>query len=1069
MKQLNKTLTIFISLLFLITGLTSCGNLLTADLKPQAQSSGTKQSHNAIGSINGSFTVEGAVPSQFFNTDTQTGRTAFPGLQYSSGEAEFVVEAIPDNDELEYVLGTVVDTDFSITGLELGESYTINARLEATSDGRVLLQGNASEKVTLTEDNPGAEVGTIKLLPSQEANGKGDIYLVIDASQVTNHTLTTLKVSFEKKAGETFTDPDPCSFTESGDGSIAIDIENVPSGARKMYIEVYATTANYEQDVLVYKCTETINVFDNLVTDYWVKNGNEAYLNGDNSYADFQLTNSIIERFQKTSFYVDTSTGVNAGSGSYFSPFNSVQTALTEMVYYEPELEKTLYIRGNGEGEQITNEFNTTADLNLSIEVYKAETTDPGTFRIETGGDYAFYVNEGSTLNVKGLTFDGTGFVNGGDGGFFYVNGGTANFTDCTFSNGSSCADGDAIYNKGTCTINNCTFTNNGATEIRNAVYNTGSLILSGANTFNENQTLAVGPLLNNGTIVKYGQITLEEDFISTGIPVIPVSVSNPGNYVEAGKNIFLKYVSSNLSAFNLIDCDGFALDTNGKLKYLITLSAEGNISHPATLDDAFSLIQEDDSGTIRLLAGTTVEVGYSQLSQKTISIEVEGTGNATIKLNNQLDLGNNVNFNATGIIFDGEKINPETAYNSGGLFFIGCNDGSSRANVSFKQCTFKNGKSQDNGGALYVQDNLTLENCTFENNTMNTDTPNDIVVWCGFLTLKGKNTFSSPICCNQLNGNSPSITVSGIDLTSGSPYAEISCFDWTNLNYVEPGHQIISGLKSGQESWFPCVDEGGYAIDSDGKILKSFSSIPNISDIATGSTVILTPDSVVSASDISTFLSSGGDFKVNLDLSNLSAADIKNIDPTLEHVDTLTLPGGNYVSNLYGQDQSAGGGKALGLRKVIIKGDISNKWLFQNCTGIEEVVFEEGCTTIPAGMFAGCENLETVTLPSTLKTIEWQVFRGTAIEEITIPASVTTIQNNVFFVSDQPTFKLTKVIFEDTEHHWSVRYKGTGDAYTDTYGNVYSSISVNDSSDIAAFFAYEAATQGDYWLVKNE
>ena len=60
---------------------------------------------------------------------------------------------------------------------------------------------------------------------------------------------------------------------------------------------------------------------------------------------------------------------------------------------------------------------------------------------------------------------------------------------------------------------------------------------------------------------------------------------------------------------------------------------------------------------------------------------------------------------------------------------------------------------------------------------------------------------------------------------------------------------------------------------------------------------------------------------------------------------------------------------------------------------GITEVVIEEGVTSVGRTSFNGAKNLATVTLPSTLKTIESYAFYGcTALTEITVPAGVTEI-----------------------------------------------------------------------------
>ena len=63
-----------------------------------------------------------------------------------------------------------------------------------------------------------------------------------------------------------------------------------------------------------------------------------------------------------------------------------------------------------------------------------------------------------------------------------------------------------------------------------------------------------------------------------------------------------------------------------------------------------------------------------------------------------------------------------------------------------------------------------------------------------------------------------------------------------------------------------------------------------------------------------------------------------------------------------------------------------------------ESVTISEGITTIGGGAFYYCQNITQVNMPSTIKTIEWQSFRGTSsLTQITIPEGTTSIQDRAF------------------------------------------------------------------------
>ena len=70
---------------------------------------------------------------------------------------------------------------------------------------------------------------------------------------------------------------------------------------------------------------------------------------------------------------------------------------------------------------------------------------------------------------------------------------------------------------------------------------------------------------------------------------------------------------------------------------------------------------------------------------------------------------------------------------------------------------------------------------------------------------------------------------------------------------------------------------------------------------------------------------------------------------------------------------------------------------VFDNCTSLKEVIFEEGCKYIANNVFAGCSKLNKVKLPKSLLEIGNQAFANTGIEEIAIPPSVKTIGTSAF------------------------------------------------------------------------
>lgn len=65
--------------------------------------------------------------------------------------------------------------------------------------------------------------------------------------------------------------------------------------------------------------------------------------------------------------------------------------------------------------------------------------------------------------------------------------------------------------------------------------------------------------------------------------------------------------------------------------------------------------------------------------------------------------------------------------------------------------------------------------------------------------------------------------------------------------------------------------------------------------------------------------------------------------------------------------------------------------------SGLTSVVIPEGITRLPDGTFTECQNLETVTLPTTLEAIENNAFSNSGLTSIFIPKGVTSISSTSF------------------------------------------------------------------------
>ena len=91
-----------------------------------------------------------------------------------------------------------------------------------------------------------------------------------------------------------------------------------------------------------------------------------------------------------------------------------------------------------------------------------------------------------------------------------------------------------------------------------------------------------------------------------------------------------------------------------------------------------------------------------------------------------------------------------------------------------------------------------------------------------------------------------------------------------------------------------------------------------------------------------------------------------------------------------------------VGITEITIPKTVTEAWYALEGSSVETVTFEEGIANIPAGVCYGASNVKNVTMPEKEDTLDGYVigdraFSGTSLATITIPDSVTEIQDNVF------------------------------------------------------------------------
>lgn len=74
------------------------------------------------------------------------------------------------------------------------------------------------------------------------------------------------------------------------------------------------------------------------------------------------------------------------------------------------------------------------------------------------------------------------------------------------------------------------------------------------------------------------------------------------------------------------------------------------------------------------------------------------------------------------------------------------------------------------------------------------------------------------------------------------------------------------------------------------------------------------------------------------------------------------------------------------------------NDGVFEECSGLTEIIIPDSVTTIGSRAFYGCTSLTSVTIPNSVTTIDYNAFAScTSLTSVTIPDSVTTIDGGTF------------------------------------------------------------------------
>ena len=92
---------------------------------------------------------------------------------------------------------------------------------------------------------------------------------------------------------------------------------------------------------------------------------------------------------------------------------------------------------------------------------------------------------------------------------------------------------------------------------------------------------------------------------------------------------------------------------------------------------------------------------------------------------------------------------------------------------------------------------------------------------------------------------------------------------------------------------------------------------------------------------------------------------------------------------------------------------------IFAGCSALKSVILPSALASIPSDAFTGCSSLDNIILPDTLEIIEAYAFYETAIKEITIPASVISIEEGALGGTVPPETPVVISVYDEKGFDW--------------------------------------------------
>ena len=308
-------------------------------------SSDSFEQKNEFITVRGSIGIKGAVPSICDLSDSDALASGF------DSQSKSALPSLPDS--LVYSVtatsasGETVSSSQIVDGIfELkltAGKWSLSA--EIRSGGELILTGTTTG-ILITTEKPVVDDIVIIARPLKTSGETGTVKLAIARQADTQ--IKSMTAIWSQNGLET---SQLLNFTaDSVDFTMNAPVESGSYNVKFMFFS--------DIGMLLYSCSETVNVFAGLCTDCWKKDGTSSsspYLLEIDGKTEFKLTKQTVDAFAQSVLYVQgtggsytpVSSALDTNNGTYFAPLSTVQAAVDKIVQInDGSTEYSIFIDG---------------------------------------------------------------------------------------------------------------------------------------------------------------------------------------------------------------------------------------------------------------------------------------------------------------------------------------------------------------------------------------------------------------------------------------------------------------------------------------------------------------------------------------------------------------------------------------------------------------------------------------------------------------------------------------------------------------------------------------------------